>query len=161
VTSYRIFRSASGSPATSGTPVATVSSNSHTWTDTNTNNGTTYSYIVQAWYSFSGGTLQGDAESNVVTATPDPPSAVQDLTGTPGFGAVDLNWDSVDPNALDVVIYRSDTSGDLGDAIVTLNDTSVMTYVDPGPLSGTYYYTVRTESAGGYQDANVTVTVGP
>jgi hypothetical protein len=170
VTKYFVFRGNSAAAATAAASVSifgsgsvgSVASSLHTWTDTHTNNGTTYFYVVQAWYSLDNGTIEGDAESVPVSATPDPPSAVQNLDSSSSFGAVALTWSDVDPNATSLIVFRSDSAGDLGTQLATLNDPSVQTYIDAGPLDpGDYFYTVRSVDAGGYQDAQVMVSVGP
>ena len=64
-TGYRVYRSATGTPSTSGTPLNTGPLAGTTYTDTTAGNGTTYHYVVTA--------LNGGAESaasNEVTAAP-------------------------------------------------------------------------------------------
>ena len=67
-TGYRIYRSTTGTPATTGTPINTDPVAGTTYTDTTVGNGTTYHYVVTA--------LNGAAESgasNEATATPTAP----------------------------------------------------------------------------------------
>ena len=84
VTSYRIYRGV-GSASPSGAVYDTVSSGTHSWSDTGTglgsDGGTTYTYIVQAFWA------GGHANSNMVTETPKPnlPGAV-DLQVEAGEG---------------------------------------------------------------------------
>ena len=67
VTNYRIYRGI-GSVPTSGTPYATVSNATHSWSDPGTglaSDGTvTYSYVVQAYYCGRAGQLRdGDSDA--------------------------------------------------------------------------------------------------
>ena len=80
-----------------------------------------------------------------------PPTAPTNLAATASNGAVTLTWsastDNVGVTAYDV--YRSTTSGFTPSLANRIGQTSALTYQDTGVSSGTYYYVLKAEDAGG------------
>ena len=152
VTSYRIYRGV-GSASPSGAVYDTVSSGTHSWSDTGTglgsDGGTTYAYIVQAFWA------GGHANSNMVTETPEPnlPGAV-DLQVEAGEGdSVDLSWTAADDLTQSLTVYLSDTAGDIGDPLVPTLEPSATSATNTPEHAGTWYYTVRSANGAGHTDS--------
>ena len=81
-------------------------------------------------------------------------------------GAILLTWQmpTFDPSIAEAVVYRSETSGELGEVIARVKPATAIalmdSYVDRATADNalvdgqTYYYTVRSVNAGGVESAN-------
>lgn len=102
-------------------------------------NGTTYYFVVTATYN-SGGLTGTSADSNVASATPEPPAAGgTGLTATPGNAQVTLNWPAVTGATGYNVYYSTDSSGTSYTQFAN-NVQNTMEVVHPLNNGTTYYF---------------------
>jgi len=137
--SYKVYRS--GVSGSGYSEIAQVSTQNTAYSDTQTEIGTMYYYVVVAIGS------DGDESgySNEVNASPGvAPSPPQNLAVSGGAVPI-LNWESLtDENITSYVVYRNLTGSDPWTAIATV-DSSVQSFVDENVYDGNiYYYTVAT-----------------
>jgi fibronectin type 3 domain-containing protein len=81
----------------------------------------------------------------------DPPTAVRDLTATPGNGSIKLQWTGPEYSNASAIseyrIYRGPSPQNIT-LLVTLGN--VLTYTDPGLVNGnTYHYSIRAMNSAG------------
>ncbi len=152
VTGYQIHRSTNGS---FGPVVATIGANT-SWTDTNVNEGTAYTYGVKA-IDAAGNTSW---RSGLSTATPGPgggggpdtqrPSTPQGLRTTSHPYGVRLQWTESTDNVgvTQYLIYRS-TNGGLGPLFAVTNANDGI-FINGSVQQGvTYTYAVKARDAAG------------
>lgn len=87
-----------------------------------------------------------------------PPSAPTNITATAGNAKATLGWTNpTDADLTGIKIYRSTTSGQLGDLLTTIANKTTVTYENTGLTNGTtYYYTVRSYDTTGNISTNTT-----
>ena len=139
ITAYKIYRSRESGGGYS--ELAQVSAENTTYSDTHTEIGTMYYYVV------AGIGPDGDESgySNEVNAAPGfAPPPPRDLVVGDGAAPV-LNWKPpIDEEITSYVVYRNSTGSAPWTAIATV-DISVQSFVDENVYDGnTYYYTVAT-----------------
>lgn len=137
--SYSIYRSTTSGNFSS--PLVTDLTSSD-FVDSTAANGITYYYVVTATNT------NGDESvvSDEVPATPTdttPPAAPTGLVATAGDGAVSLDWaDNGEADFASYTVYRSETSGSYGVALMT--GLTASDYVDSTAVNDTLYYYVVT-----------------
>jgi len=149
-TSYKIFRSTTGTFALLTTVTATA------FTNDGLVNGTTYSYKV------AGANLSGDGPmSDQASATPTAPlAAPTNLSATPGDAAITLSWTPVD-GATGYNVYRGTSSN--GQAAIPVGPNVTMSaFADTPLVNGTpYFYKVTALKTGVESPRSTEATATP
>ena len=137
IRAYKVYRSINDSDGYS--EIAQVSAKDTEYSDTDTEMGTIYYYVVAAI-----GPDDSESDySNEVNASPGiAPLPPRDLAVISGVAPV-LNWNSpADENITGYVVYRNSTGSEPWTPIATV-DVSVQSFADENVYDGnTYYYTV-------------------
>ncbi|MBU1110563.1 carboxypeptidase regulatory-like domain-containing protein [Patescibacteria group bacterium] len=107
-------------------------------------------------------TVDHFTEFAITTGSADttPPSAPTAAVATAGDGEVALSWTNPTNADFDHVnIYRSTTSGSLGNLVTSTDSATQTAYIDSGLVNGaTYYYTLRAVDSGGNESTNTDQT---
>jgi len=148
---YRIYRD--------GTNIASLSSNTESYSDTGLSYDTTYNYEVEAYTSH---TTASDTTSATTGSDVSAPSAPSNLSSTESAGDVDLNWDGSNWNGDQgsYEVYRGESSGSISNNIASIS-AGTTSYTDTSVSDGEkYYYEVEaTNSAGTSPRSNTTSEV--
>jgi fibronectin type 3 domain-containing protein len=146
-TGYNVYRSTTGTPDITGTPLNSAPIGATDYTDVTAGNGITYRYVVTALND-----AMQSAASNEVTATPTddtPPAAPTGLTATAGDGSVDLAWNpNVESDVAGYDLYRStganpvDVNGTpINASLIVARPQEPGSYHDTSVVNGsTYHY---------------------
>jgi len=100
----------------------------------------------------------------VAAADTTSPSAPTNVTATGGDGKVTLSWvNPSDGDLAGIKVFRSSTSGTVGELVTTISNTSTTSFENTGLTNGTpYYYVVRSYDSSGNISTNTTqVTATP
>ena len=145
----------------SGGPYVNVACPTTTsYVDTGVTNGTTYYYVVSAWFTGNPNAGGESADSGEASATPKPPPppAPTGLTATAGNGQVALAW-SASAGATNYQVKSATVSGGPYSVITTTTSTS---YTNTGLTNGTtYYYVVSAVNGGGESTNSAQVSATP
>jgi fibronectin type 3 domain-containing protein len=147
----------------SGGPYVTIACPTSTsYTDTAVVGGTTYYYVVSAFYTAGPNAGGESADSTQASATPQgsasvpaPPSG---LVATPGNGQVGLSW-TASTGASSYNVKRATVSGG---PYTTVASPTGTTFTNTGLTNGTtYYYVVSAVNAAGESGNSSQVTATP
>ena len=144
VKEYRVFRAEGGTVEATGTPLATVTHPTATYSDTTAPNGTQYTYAVVA-VDQSGNLSPASNPSSATAADTVAPGAPTNVNASPGDAKVTLTWSG--PAQTDDVqsyrIYRAESPiTDIQPLAPThtVNAADGTTLEDTGLTNGTTYY---------------------
>ncbi|WP_135851294.1 fibronectin type III domain-containing protein [Halorussus salinus] len=135
--------------------VATVTSGTTTYSDTNLENGEQYYYRITPVYDGI-----EDAPSEDATATTTVPAPSVDTVATPAADEVVLEYSLADDSTDGTVEILRSTDGTIGSSVASISDLSQISYTDTSVLDGEkYHYTIRRKTDHAFADSGQTAVM--